>query len=116
MASQGHQPPQPYRYPYEAPVHYITPDASPETSVFLFPRTHAATGGLRTLPPQPHQWVYPNRTPGVYLEEPPLVPKSRPGFIQPVKSIPGNRSGEFINLQAPRIPTAGDPRLGTKTQ
>ena len=104
-----------YRYPYEAPVHYITPDASPETSVFQFPRTHAMIGGLPTLPPQPHQWVYPSKTPGVYLERPPLVAHSRPGIIQPVKSVPANTSASFIGLQAPRIPTAGDPRLGRKT-
>lgn len=104
----------PFRYPYEAPVNYITPSASPETSVWQFPPSHGSRWGEPSLPPQPHQWVYPNATPGVYLERPPLVPHSRPGIVQPVKSVPGNRSFEFVNLQAPRIPTAGDPRLGLK--
>lgn len=108
-----------YQYPYEQGVEYVKPDgnASPQTSVHLLPPIHRMWGGLRTLPPQPHQWMIPDpQLPGVYTIRPPLVLRTRPGIIQPVKSVPGNSSADFANLQAPRIPTAGDPRLGSNTR
>lgn len=103
-------------YPYERGVSYVTPEehASPQTSVHTFPPVHWMWGGLRTLPPQPHQWMIPDpATPGVYTIAPPLILRSRAGIVQPVKSVPGNGTSDFAGLQAPRIPTAGDPRLGT---
>lgn len=102
-------------YPYDAPVTYESPagGASPQTSVHLFPRVHTMLGQPTSLPPQPHQYLFAGaRTPGVYAITPPLVLR-RQGIMQTVKSVPGNRSYELVSRQAPRIPTAGDPRLGS---
>lgn len=102
-------------YPYDQPVRYIAPDASysPQTTVFVQPPWHEMIGRNPSLPPQPHQWVYAGvQHSGLTAVSPPIVMRSKPGVIQPIKSVPGNRSYEYVSLQAPRIPTAGDPRLG----